>query len=76
MTHHNDKRRQFLKYSSLGFAAMAFPQVLLANQNENKGKATVNFNPDLELEFTAKRDFIPILNHGNKTSNRKNQCSL
>ncbi len=71
MINYKADRRQFLKYSSLGVAAVTFPQILLANNKIVKSYSNANFKADVELEFTAKSAFIQILNHGNKTKVQK-----
>jgi bilirubin oxidase len=73
----NYNRRQFLQTSALGIAAAAFPKVLLAGMEmgAEKSVATPGFNPDVEIEFTAFKTEVPILN-GNKTNVYKYDAKL
>jgi bilirubin oxidase len=71
MTNNNLNRRQFLKYTGLGLASTAFPQLLLANTSITKSYPSANFKADVELEFTSKRAFIQVLKHGSKTAVQK-----
>ncbi len=63
----NYSRRQFLQYSSLGLAAAALPQWVSANQSPVQRVATANFNPDVELEMTAREGAFKIFSQGQKT---------
>jgi bilirubin oxidase len=73
----NYNRRQFLQTSALGLAAAAFPKTLLAGMEmaAMKSIATPGFNPDVEIEFTAFKTAVPILN-GNKTEVYKYDAKL
>lgn len=73
----NYNRRQFLQSSALAFAAATFPKTLLANMEMGtvKSVATPGFNPDVEIEFTAFKTAVPILN-GNKTNVYKYDAKL
>jgi FtsP/CotA-like multicopper oxidase with cupredoxin domain len=62
------KRRQFLHYSAAGAAASFFPQILLAQTKQFKNRASANFHPDVEIEFTTSSAFVPILQQGPKTA--------
>ena len=64
-------RRQFLKYSALGSAAAAFPGLLRANPGQISSSPTPGFNADVEIEFSARNAFMPILNNGSKTKVQK-----
>ncbi len=61
------KRRQFLQYSAAGAAASFFPQILLAQTKQVKSRASASFHPDVEIEFTTRNAFVPILQQGPKT---------
>ncbi len=63
----DNKRRQFLQYSAVGAAASFFPQILLAQAKQVKSYATANFHPDVEIEFTTSKAFVPIFQQGPKT---------
>ena len=68
MSNCNEPRRQFLKYTSAGMAAALFPHFLLANTTQKiKNTPTTSFKADIEIEFTARPNDIPILNQGKKT---------
>lgn len=69
-------RRQFLQYSLFGATLAAFPGALLAESGSIKTRATPGFNPDVEIEFTAKDEFIPIFEQGNKTKVQKYFATL
>ncbi len=64
----NYKRRQFLQYSAGAAAASFLPQVLLAQTNTVKSRASANFHPDVEIEFTTRNAFAPIFQQGPKTA--------
>lgn len=72
----NYNRRQFLQYSAFGAALAAFPGLLLANSGEIKTTATPSFNPDVELEFTARDAFVSIMDDGPKTKVQKYYATL
>lgn len=73
----NYNRRQFLQYSAVGAAALgAFPAMLFAKSGGLKNKATPGFNPDIEIEFTSKNAYIPILKNGAKTKVQKYYARL
>jgi bilirubin oxidase len=61
------KRRQFLQHSALGAAATAFPEILLAQSSRIQSKPSPNFHSDVEIEFTARKAFVPIVPQGPKT---------
>ncbi len=67
MPTHNQHKRQFLKYSSLGLAIAALPKFVFANSKVLQNKVNPNFKADVELEFTAKNSEVQILQQGNKT---------
>lgn len=73
----NYNRRQFLQTSALGLAVATFPKTLLANMEMGavKSAATPGFNPDVEIEFTAFKTAVPILD-GNKTHVYKYDAKL
>ncbi len=72
MTHSiNYGRRQFLQYSAFGAAAALFPELLLANPKSARSSPTPGFKPDVEIEFSAREVFVPILNNGSKTKVQK-----
>jgi blue copper oxidase len=72
MTHSiNYGRRQFLQYSAFGAAAALFPELLLANPTSARSSPTPGFKPDVEIEFSAREVFVPILNNGSKTKVQK-----
>lgn len=72
-THNNYNRRQFLQTSALGLAAAAFPKVLLAERPIFE--PTAGFKADVEIEFTAFKTAVPIMN-GNKTDVYKYDAKL
>jgi len=75
-TQKNLDRRQFLQYSLFGATIAAFPGALLAESGSVKTSATPGFNPDVEIEFTAKDEFIAIFEQGNKTKVQKYFATL
>jgi len=73
----NYNRRQFIQHSALGAAALsAFPGTLFAKTGQMKNKATPGFNPDIEIEFSTKNAYIPILKNGAKTKVQKYYAKL
>ncbi len=72
----NYARRQFLRQSVVGAAVAAFPGLLMAKNGEIKSAATPGFNPDVEIEFSARQADIPILSSGPATSVQKYYASL
>ncbi len=66
MSINNNNRRQFLQLSALGVASAAFPGLLSASPSQIRGRATAGFNPDVEIEMSARSVNVPILN-GTKT---------
>jgi blue copper oxidase len=72
MTHSiNYGRRQFLQYSAFGAAAALFPELLRANPKSARSAPTPGFKPDVEIEFSAREVFVPILNNGAQTKVQK-----
>ncbi|MDP2177325.1 multicopper oxidase family protein [Methylicorpusculum sp.] len=63
----NNQRRQFLQYSFFGAAMASLPGLTFANADQIKSEPTPNFNPDIEIEFTARPSFVSILKEGAKT---------
>lgn len=76
MTTINNKRRQFLQHSAFGLASAAFPGLLLAKTGQIKSQASPGFNPDIEIEITAQKDYIPIFKNGPKTQVQKYHAKL
>ena len=73
----NYNRRQFIQHSALGAAVLGvFPGMLFAKTGPFKNKATPGFKPDIEIEFTSKNAYIPILKNGAKTKVQKYYASL
>jgi len=72
----NSKRRQFLQYSALGAAAAAFPEFLLAKTSRINSYPTPGFKPDVEIEFTVQKAFIPVLQNGPNTNVQKYYAKL
>ena len=72
----NSKRRQFLQYSALGAAASVFPGMLLAKTGRIKSHPTPGFNPDVEIEITARNAGIRILQKGPNTNVQKYYAKL
>jgi len=60
-------RRQFLQHSALGAAAAVLPSSVWARNPALKSAPTPDFHPDVEIEFTAKLDQVPILAGGSTT---------
>ncbi|MFK5948496.1 MAG: multicopper oxidase domain-containing protein, partial [Methylococcales bacterium] len=71
MTINNKNRRQFLQHTALGMAAAAFPGIALANKGQFKSRATRGFNPDVEMEITARQGYVPVLRSGHHTKVQK-----
>lgn len=67
MNNYNNKRRQFLQYSALGIAAAALPPLAHATGGKINNKPNPAFKPDVELEFIARKAYIPILPGANTT---------
>ncbi|NOQ76749.1 MAG: multicopper oxidase domain-containing protein, partial [Methylococcaceae bacterium] len=67
----NNNRRQFLQQSALGLASAAFPGLVLANQGQVKSRPTRGFNPDVEIEMTARQAHVPVLQSGPNTRVQK-----
>ncbi len=76
MANHNYNRRQFLRYSAWGAAAAAFPGLLRAQSGKIKSAPTPDFNPDVEIEFTARAANVQILNDGPMTRVQKYYARL
>ncbi|OQK16594.1 hypothetical protein AU255_01430 [Methyloprofundus sedimenti] len=73
----NYNRRQFLQHSALGAAALTvFPEMLFAKAGQFQNKATPGFNADIEIEFTSRDAYIPILKSGRKTKVQKYYAEL
>lgn len=66
----NLKRRQFIQYSALGTAAVAFPNILKANIDKIKSAPSPDFNPDVEIVINARKAFVTI-KEGRKTKVQK-----
>lgn len=64
-------RRRFLQQSALGATAAALPGMVRAMANRVKSAATPGFNPDVEIEFTAKVEQVPVLANGSLTQVQK-----
>lgn len=75
-SYNNYNRRQFLQHSALGAAAAAFPGLLRAQIGEIKTAPSPGFNPDVEIEFTARAANIQILNDGPMTRVQKYYARL
>ena len=71
-----NNRRQFLQHSALGLASATFPGLLLANQGQVKSSPTRGFNPDVEIEITARKGYVPILKKGPNTQVQKFYAKL
>jgi len=76
MSTKNNNRRQFLQHSALGLATAAFPGLLLANKGQIRSNPTREFNPDIEIEMTARKGYIPILKKGPTTQVQKYYAKL
>jgi len=76
MSTKNNNRRQFLQHSALGLATAAFPGLLLANKSQIRSSPTRGFNPDIEIEMTARKAYIPILKKGPNTQVQKYYAKL
>ncbi|MBS3952093.1 MAG: multicopper oxidase domain-containing protein [Methylomicrobium sp.] len=63
----NNPRRQFLQYSFFGAAMASLPGLTFATADQIKSEPSPNFNPDIEIEFTARPAFVSILKEGAKT---------
>ena len=71
-----NNRRQFLQHSALGLATAAFPGLVLATTGQLKSVPTRGFNPDIEIEMTARKAYIPILKKGPTTQVQKYYAKL
>lgn len=67
----NQQRRQFLQYSFFGVAAASLPGISAAAMKQIKSEPSPDFTPDVEIEFTSRNAFVPILNNGAKTKVQK-----
>ncbi|MBE0437529.1 MAG: multicopper oxidase domain-containing protein, partial [Methylomicrobium sp.] len=67
----NPQRRQFLQYSFFGVAAASMPGISAAAMKQIKSEASPDFNPDVEIEFTSRNAFVPILSNGEKSKVQK-----
>jgi bilirubin oxidase len=76
MSKTNNNRRQFLQHSALGIATAAFPGLLLAKAGQVKSAPTRGFNPDIEIEMTARQGFVPVLKSGPNTRVQKYYAKL
>ncbi|MGR9114766.1 MAG: multicopper oxidase family protein [Gammaproteobacteria bacterium] len=72
----NYKRRQFLQYSAVGTAFAAFSGALSANIEKISSYPNPDFKPDVEIEFTARKAFIPIKQSGPYTRVQKYYAKL
>ena len=72
----NYNRRQFLQHSALGAAAAAFPGLLWGQMGQIKTAPTPGFNPDVEIEFSARQANVQILNSGPTTRVQKYYARL
>ncbi len=72
----NNNRRQFLQHSALGIATATFPGLLLAKTGQVKSAPTRGFNPDIEIEMTARQGFVPVLKSGPNTYVQKYYAKL
>jgi FtsP/CotA-like multicopper oxidase with cupredoxin domain len=72
----NRHRRRFIKYSALGAAASVFPELLLAKSGQLKSYPSANFNPDVEIEFTARKAYVPVMPSGPNTNVQKYYAKL
>ncbi len=69
-------RRRFIQHSALGVAVAAFPGLLQATNGKIQSAPTAGFNPDVEIEFTAKNAYIQVLNSGPRTQVQKYYAHL
>ncbi len=67
----NQQRRQFLQYSFFGAAAASLPGISAAAMKQIKSEPSPGFKPDVEIEFTSRNAFVPILNNGGKSKVQK-----
>lgn len=67
----NQQRRQFLQYSFFGVAAASLPGISAAAMKQIKNEPSPDFNPDVEIEFTSRNAFVPILSNGEKSKVQK-----
>ncbi len=72
----NNNRRQFLQHSVLGLATAAFPGVLLAKKGQVNSRPSLGFNPDVEIEMTARQAQVPVLRNGPNTRVQKYYARL
>ncbi|WP_431063986.1 multicopper oxidase family protein [Methylotuvimicrobium sp.] len=67
----NPQRRQFLQYSFFGVAAASLPGISAAAMKQIKSEPSPDFHPDVEIEFTSRNAFMPILSNGEKSKVQK-----
>ena len=72
----NRHRRRFLQYSALGAAATAFPELLAAETGQIKSYPSANFKPDVEIEFTARKAYVQVMQSGPNTNVQKYYAKL
>ncbi len=71
-----NNRRQFLQHTALGLAAATFPGLLLANKGQVKSRPTPGFNPDIEMQMTARQGYVQVLKSGPRTRVQKFYAKL
>ncbi len=76
MTIINKNRRHFLQHAAIGLTATTFPALLQAKSNQIKSAPTQGFNPDIEIEMTARKAYISILKEGPNTQVQKYYAKL
>ena len=69
-------RRRFLQNSALGATTLALPGIVTAMGKVKKSAPTPGFHPDVEIEFTAQRDQVPIFTSGPATRVQKYSARL
>lgn len=69
--YNNYNRRQFLHVSAMVAAATAFPGLVQAQGGSLKTTPTPGFNPDIEIEVTARLANIQVLRQGPTTRVQK-----
>lgn len=72
----NTHRRQFLKLSAFSLASAAFPVEGLAKTGVFRNSITKGFNPDVEIELSARNAQISIYKTGPKTTVQKYYARL
>ena len=72
----NSSRRRFLQNSALGAAAVTLPGMVWARNLPLKSVPTPGFHPDVEIEITAKVDYVPIFASGQPTKVQKYVAKL